>query len=110
MDWEVINGITGIVSAISGFMGIKHLSTTPSNKQTASIVSTENISKLAVISAGWALCCLCFLLIFEPFGPYMRDRDYLEFYGYVLACPALIIFFSGYNLLFSDKPSSESHK
>jgi hypothetical protein len=109
MEWEVVNGITGIVSAISGAIGIRYLANTPKREQSISVVSAENISKLVITSSGWALCCLCYFLAAKPFGPFVTDSDYQTFYGWVIACPALIVFLTGCNLLI-DKKTPDSHK
>lgn len=110
MDWEVINGITGIVSAISAVIGIKYLAQVPKKEHDFSVISTESISRLVITSSGWALCCLCYLLTVKPFGSFVTDRDYQTFYGWVLACPALLVFLKGCVLLLGDKAPNKKHK
>lgn len=101
MDWELINGVTGIISAISAIAGIGYLAI---DKNMAR-ATRERIPRLnvivafAIISSGWALLCLSFLWIAEPFGYYPTDAEYKRFFGILLSLPSLIIFIGGFNFL-----------
>ncbi|HHF3276460.1 TPA: hypothetical protein ACPJ2Z_004686 [Vibrio alginolyticus] len=101
LEWEVINGLTGIVSAICSILGVGYFGT----KRKSEINSSDRMLSLPMSmafifsSGGWGLLCLCGLWVFEPFGPYVSSDDYLQFYGVVLALPAFMIFSFGLNTL-----------
>ncbi len=63
------------------------------------IIELQTFFMLLLASSGWALCCLCYLWIFEPFGSYPSRWDLKKFYGVILAFPALVVFFLGLKLL-----------
>ncbi|ALG51998.1 hypothetical protein L7E62_004750 [Vibrio parahaemolyticus] len=101
MDWEVINGITGIVGASCSVLGLGYFGA----KSKAEVGTSDRIVTLAMfmsfllISGGWALLCLCGLWIFEPFGAYVTSDDYLKFYAVILTLPSLMIFNFGLSTL-----------
>lgn len=104
MSWEVVNGITGIISAISAVISIKYVSTnsetvTPKNK----LISTYKVMCFLLFCSGWTLCCLAYLLIFEPFGSTVMAREYREFFGYVLSVPSLIVLRFGMSILLTKQ-------
>ncbi|EIO4097951.1 TPA: hypothetical protein NGU23_004600 [Vibrio parahaemolyticus] len=100
-DWETINGITGIISAICSVLGLGYFGT----KRKSQIGSSDHVltfpmfMSFLLISGGWALLCLCGLWLLEPFGSYMRNDQYLKFYGVVLALPSLMILNFGVSTL-----------
>ncbi|CCN45253.1 membrane hypothetical protein [Vibrio nigripulchritudo MADA3029] len=94
LEWEVINGITGIVSAICSILGVGYFGT----KRKSEIGTSDRMLTLPTVmaflfsSGGWGLLCLCGLWVFEPFGSFVSSDDYLKFYGVVLALPAFMVF------------------
>ena len=102
MDWEVVNGITGIVSAVCAVVSLAYLgfeSRRPANIERHSILSMHRFMSLVLASSGWALLCLSGLWIFEPFGCCPMDEDYLKLYGVVIAFPAGVLFLAGIKLM-----------
>lgn len=112
MDWEIVNGITGIISAIAAILGIGYFSTHSAKSKSADkpILNTYKLASFVVVCSGWALCCLSFLWIVEPFGSYPTDSEYLQFFGVMLAFPAFVVFLFGIGLLQGAEPeSNEDH-
>lgn len=109
MDWEVLNGITGIISAIAAVCGIGYFGTHSAKPKSSEepILSTYKLVSFVVACSGWALCCLSFLWIAEPFGRYPSDSEYQQFFGFILAFPAVIIFLFGVDLLQGEESDSE---
>lgn len=101
MDWEIANGITGIISAIAAVCGIGYFGTHSSKRKPKEepILSTYKIASFVVACSGWALCCLSFLWVIEPFGSYPTSSEYQQFFGIILAFPAIVIFLFGLDLL-----------
>ena len=102
MDWEVINGITGLVSAICAVAGIGYFSShkrTENGDASPNLLSTERLVSFVIASSGWALCCLSFLWVAEPYGSSPLDGEFRHFFGVILGFPALVIFFYGFDLL-----------
>ncbi|EGR3370858.1 hypothetical protein DMJ37_23910 [Vibrio parahaemolyticus] len=101
MDWDVLNGVTGVISAICsvlglGYFGRKYRYDTETSQR---ILSVPKFMAFLLSSAGWSLLCLCGLWVLEPFGSHIDDREYLTFYGVVLAYPSLMIFMFGLSVL-----------
>lgn len=101
MDWEIVNGITGIISAIAAVCGVGYFGTHSSKPKTTEepILSTHKLASFVVACSGWALCCLSFLWVAEPFGRYPSDGEYQQFFGVILTFPAVVIFRFGIGLL-----------
>lgn len=104
MDWDVVNGFTGIVSAISaivglGYSAVPHKLDDKSELGLTRYLSTKKIMFFMVACSGWILCCLSYLWIVEPYGSYVSSDNYQQFYGILIAFPALIILFTGLRLL-----------
>lgn len=102
MNWEVVNGITGIISASCAIVSIAYFST--HSKQEAAEISSNMLTvqktmSFLLVCSGWILCCLSFLWLVEPYGSYVSNDDHQNFLGVILALPALIIFLYGLNQL-----------
>jgi len=98
MDWEVINGVTGIVSAVGAFSGIRFVAF-GKEENSSNVFGKKKLASFTIASSGWALCCLTFLWVMEPYGPFVTDRDYQQFFGIILAFPAIVILLFGINLM-----------
>ena len=110
MNWEAVNGVTGIISAICAVVSISYLGTHSKQKiksRAKNILSLERIMTFMMVCSGWALCCLSFLWVIEPYGSYVSDEDYQNFFGVVLALPAFIIFVYGVGLLKGEDNDNE---
>jgi len=101
MNWEVVNGITGFISAICALISIVYLGTNSMNKNDSknTILSKFQLISFMLFCSGWVLSCLSFLWFIEPYGSYMSDKDYQNFFGVILGFPAVIILMYGLNLL-----------
>lgn len=108
MNWEIINGITGIISAVAAILGIGYFGTHFAKPKTVEgpILNTFKLASFVVACSGWALCCLSFLWMFEPFGSYPTDSEYQQFFGIILAFPAVVIFLFGIDLLQRSEPNN----
>jgi magnesium-transporting ATPase (P-type) len=102
MDWEVINGVTGFVSMFCSVLGLRYFSSEQSTTYTddRKVLSLFKIMAFILTSSGWSLLCLCFFWIFQPFGRYVRDDEYLILYSAILVLPAILIFSIGLKSLF----------
>ncbi len=110
MDWEIINGITGLVSAICAVLGVGYFSSHRRTENIANehtLLSTEKLASFIIACSGWALCCLSFLWVAEPYGSHPRDDEYRHFFGVILGFPALVIFLYGFDLLINGRRSVE---
>lgn len=103
MDWNVVNGIAGIVSAICAVVSLSYLGferiRSKDSEPSQAIRSFHKFMSFVLASSGWALCCLAVLWIFEPYGCCPTRNEYRQFYGIVLGFPALVIFLAGVALL-----------
>jgi hypothetical protein len=104
MDWEIVNGVTGLISAVCAVLSIVYLSlqTTPERGSEAArqgVISSYKLASFVIACSGWALCCLSFLWVVEPYGSYPSREDYQHFYGIIIAFPAIVILMFGLGLL-----------
>jgi hypothetical protein len=110
VNWDAVNGITGLVSAVCAVIGLVIQSRAHSEEITSggggSLLPRRYLASFLLVSSGWALCSLCFLLVFEPFGSYVSDRDYIKFYGIVLSVPAFLILRCGISMAERDNGTS----
>ena len=110
MGWELINGITGIVSAVCAVIGIGYFGfhkDTPVEKTT--LLSMHKLMSFVVACSGWALCCLSFLWITEPYGCCPLPSDYQQFFGVILGFPAIVVFMFGLGLLLAPERNKSVH-
>ncbi|MDX1462202.1 MAG: hypothetical protein R3359_04030 [Marinirhabdus sp.] len=111
MDWKVINGITGLISAICAIAGIGYFSShkrTQNDEESSNLLSTERLVSFVIASSGWALSCLSFLWVTEPYGAFPSDKEFRHFFGVILGFPALILFFYGFDLLINGVNSRKN--
>lgn len=115
MDWDIINGITGIISALGALGGFGYLNFGKKSDSHPLLIGNANLQKLAsltVVCSGWVLCCLAFLWIMEPYGSHITDREYQQFFGVILSLPAIVVFLLGFKMLQSrsEKTSSKEEE
>ena len=103
MDWELVNGITGIVSAICAIFSLVYFNNVEAeietNQKQSTILSKYQLMSFMLFCSGWCLLCLAFLWIAEPYGVIISDREYLNFFGFLISLPAIIILFYSFKLL-----------
>jgi glucose uptake protein GlcU len=111
MDWEVINGITGLISAMCAVVGIGYFSSYKSDENSSeesTLLSKEKLASFVIACSGWALCCLSYLWVFEPYGSFPRDEEYRHLFGVILGFPAVVILLYGSDLLINGANTDES--
>ena len=107
MDWEVVNGITGIIGALSAIASIRYISTFKKEPlENHKIVSTYKLMSFLLACSGWILLCFAYLWLFEPFGMHISDSDYQKFFGAVLSFPAIIMLAFGIKLMGNENITS----
>ena len=102
MDWEVINGVTGIISALCALGSIAYFGVhrvNLSSEEETKIISIRKLMSFLLACSGWVLCCLSFLWVAEPYGRYPMDYEYQQFFGVLLSFPAIVIFMFGFRLM-----------
>ena len=100
MNWEVINGVTGIIGAISALTSIIYLQkSTKKNIINNKIISTYKFMSFLLACSGWVLLCLCYLWLFKPYGSYPLPYQYQQFFGFLLIFPAMVLFGFGLKLM-----------
>lgn len=111
MDWELINGITGIVSAVCALLSIGYLGFHKGAPvEEATLLSLHKLMSFVVVCSGWALCCLSFLWVAEPYGCCPLSSDYRQFFGVILGFPAIVVFMFGLRLLQGPERNKSSKK
>ncbi len=98
MDWEVVSGITGIISAACALISLIYFSSNTAKSKydiNTPILNQHLIFSFLLASSGWALCCTCYMWIAEPYGRYPRPYEYLQMLGIILALPSVIILLFG---------------
>ncbi|MEK0157909.1 hypothetical protein WLQ65_01905 [Pseudoalteromonas piscicida] len=107
MDWEVVSGITGIISAVCAIVSILFFNRYPkidkSSKEKLGVISKFQLMAFLLVCSGWTLSCISFLYLGEPYGSFVSDGDYKSFFGFVIALPSGIILLNGLNLLKAKK-------
>jgi len=111
--WEVISAIAGVVSAACAVVSIRGLTVTQKAKsiedESGPVMPPRVLFSFLLACSGWCLAVLSFVWIFEPYGPYMREGEYLRIAGIIVALPAVILFTSGMRYLNgSDQLSRQS--
>lgn len=103
MNWELINGITGIVSALCALLSTAYFLF---QNKFANFPPKQSVSRLLdrmvaflLACSGWILCCLSFLWVLEPYGSHPTDSEYRHFFGVMIVFPAVVIFIFGINLM-----------
>jgi len=106
MNWETINGVTGIISAgcaLGSFIYMNKPTSPDDITLSNQRLILNKIMPFILISSGWALCCLSFLGIYEPYGAFVTNSEYQQFFGIMLSVPALLILKHGIALLKSNE-------
>ena len=104
MDWEVINGITGIISAVAAVGSIGYISTRNKGEvNSTKLISTYKFMSFVLACSGWVLLSFACLWIFEPYGSILRDNEYQQFFGFLLSFPAIVLFRFGISLMTGEK-------
>jgi len=106
MNCEIVNGVTGIISAICAVISLGYMTTHKQRGEQDSkyrVLSDYQLMSFMLLCSGWVLSCLSFLWFMEPYGRFVSNEDYQNFFGVVLGLPAFIILLYGIRLLQGDK-------
>lgn len=112
MRWELVNEITGVISAACAVLGVIMQRNAPpalTHYDRHQLLSRRRPASFLLASSGSALCCLCFLLVFEPYGRFISHREYIQFYGVVLCVPALLTLRFGVLLANQEETARTKH-
>jgi hypothetical protein len=92
--WEVIGAVSGAISAICDIRGTTQSAGTPdasfANKS-GKRPTPRRLRSFLLRCAGWWLTVFSFILIGQPYGSYINDREYRELLGWIIAGPAFLI-------------------
>lgn len=97
MDWESINGITGIVSAIGALISASQLC----SRSETRTGSSRKILMFILASFSWALLVFIANWLFEPMGAYVSADEERKVFAVALAFPAVVGFYFGTSKLFA---------
>jgi hypothetical protein len=99
--WEIVSAIAGAVSAICDIKSTA-TSSEPQKQESAPedprpwLASRPRRSILfALRSTGWCFAVVSFVLITQPYGSYMTEREYQQLFGWIAAGPTLLIILAG---------------
>ncbi len=112
MDWEQLNAITGLVSAICAVLSLAYFNKTKpgdDNIQNAPILSIHKLVAFMLGWSGWCLACLSFLWFFQPFGRLPNADEYKQFYAAIIAFPALAFLRVGMLLMADRSPDNKNN-
>lgn len=101
MEFEDLNTITGLVSAIGAAHGLVyfHRTNPPAAHQQVPVLSTYKLTAFFLGWSGWSLACLCALWLFQPFGSGISSNEYKQFYAVLFSFPAITMLIYGLYLL-----------
>ena len=99
MDWEIINGVTGIVSMLCSILGLGYFGSVKSDSYARSRGTITGLMAFLLSSSGWSLLCLCFFWMFQPFGRFVSDDEFFILYSVILSFPGFVVFIVGFKQL-----------
>jgi len=108
MNWEQLNAITGLVSAVCAVLSLAYFNKTKSSDeslQDTSILSARKLIAFLLGWSGWCLACLCILWLFQPFGRLPTSYEYKQFYAVIIAFPAFVFLRIGTSLMEGKSPN-----
>ncbi|CAH9068445.1 hypothetical protein PSECIP111951_04151 [Pseudoalteromonas holothuriae] len=91
IEWEFVNGVTGIVSAIIAVLSFAQIARVkPFNK--LSSIKPNKFFHYILASSCWALLVLIGHWIFDPLGPIVTREEELKIFAVALSFPTLVGF------------------
>ena len=91
MEWESINGITGIISAFGAVLGVVQIGRF-SGKNGGISVSTKRFFGYIMASCCWALLVLICHWLFDPLGPIVTRGEERQIFAVAISFPVIIGF------------------
>jgi len=100
MSWEMVSGISGLISALVAIISlfqIKPFMSTPQKSDKEQL--TEKYFSYLLACSGWVLCVLSWAWVTDEYGAFVTDREMKEFIGIALSLPAVILFVHGFKCI-----------
>lgn len=110
VDWEVVNGVTGVISAVAAvvslfFVWLSRLHR-DEGKNAVQRPVLAGVLGFVLVSASWIVCVMSFNFVFEPFGSFVGDDEARTLFGIAIGVPALIALRYGVRLMLSNDRSN----
>ncbi len=96
MNWESINGITGIISAAGAVLGVIQMSRMSDQSESINI-STKKFFSYLLASCCWALLILIGHWLFDPLGPIVTRDEERQIFAVAISFPVIIGFIYAIN-------------
>lgn len=101
MDWELINGITGIIGALGTIVtAIFHFRGSPkTNSHT--VFAYERFSAFLLASFSWAAITIIVHWLFDPLGPIVTSKEEMQIFAFAVCFPPVVGFVYGIRMMLS---------
>ena len=90
-DWEIVSGITGIVSAVVAIVGLVLVFRKDQALASPSRGRGGTILHYLIFCSAWVSLVIAFNWIVDPFGPLLTEKDERTLYGIMISVPALML-------------------
>lgn len=96
MNWEIISGISGLISAVIAVISLFKIKPFVSNNEKSyKDKIKEKYFSYVLACCGWVLCVLSWAWLSNEYGSLITDREMKEVLGITLSFPAIILFTYG---------------
>ena len=96
MEWESVNGIAGIISAVGAVLGVVQIGRF-SGKGGSINVSAKRFFGYILASCCWALLVLIGHWLFDPLGPIVTRDEERQIFAVAISFPVIIGFIYAVN-------------
>ena len=107
IEWEVVNGITGVISAVAAVTSLLLVFLSRLQRSKADVPARapvlSGILGFILVSASWIVCVMSFNFIVDPFGPYVSNDDERTLFGVAIGLPAVIALWHSVRLMLSSQ-------
>lgn len=107
VEWEVVSGISGVISAVVALISFGNLALSRKRQKTNGILGAQPAHYLLFCS-GWVLLVISYNWCFEPFGPFIMRHDEKKLYGAMLGVPALMVTLFAFKKLNVSPPEKKN--
>lgn len=91
MEWESINGITGIISAVGAALGVIQMGRFSSQGDSIN-VNAKRFFGFVLASCCWALLILIGHWLFDPLGPIVTRDEERQIFAAAISFPVIVGF------------------
>ncbi|QSX30646.1 hypothetical protein JYB88_03005 [Shewanella cyperi] len=98
MEWETINGITGVISAIGAILGVIQMGGF-SSQEVGINLNTRRFFGYVLASCCWALLVLIGHWLFDPFGPVVTREEERQIFAVAISFPVIVGFIYAVNTM-----------